>query len=61
MLIIVTVQSNGHIYPEHVRNSFAVSLALEVSAAFVLCEFLLNEVSEATERQGLSYFVCQGL
>lgn len=61
MLMIVTVQRNGHIYPEHVRNSFVVSFALEVSAAFVLCEFLLNEVLEATERQGLAYFLCQGL
>lgn len=61
MLMIVTVQRNGHIYPEHVRNSFVVSFALEVSAAFVLCDFLLNEVLEATERQGLAYFLCQGL
>lgn len=59
--MVIIVQSNGHIYPMHVRNTFAVSFALEVSASFVLCEFLLNEVLEATERQGLSYFLCQGL
>lgn len=44
-----------------ISNISAVSFALKVSTPFVLCKFLLNEVLEATEKQGFSYFVCQDL
>lgn len=59
MLGIIIVQSNDHVYPEHLRNIFAVSFVLKVSTSFVFCELLLSEVLEATERQEISYFLCQ--